>query len=60
MPIYDYRCKSDECDHEWSVLKDLDDSDEIEVCEKCGTEGRKVIGKVPVHRRLDWGAKGSW
>ena len=45
MPMYRYRC--DNCGYETLILKSFNDDSKVH-CEKCGSEMRKLIGKVGV------------
>ena len=43
--MYRYRC--DNCGYETLVLKDFNDDSKV-YCEKCGSEMRRMIGRVSV------------
>ena len=46
MPRYEYACI--ECDFGMEVTKSFEQSDSIEVCEKCGNQMNKVYGTIGV------------
>ena len=45
MPIYKYKCKS--CGHEFEEFRMVSNTD-IPKCEKCGSEVKKIFGRVGV------------
>lgn len=49
MPVYEYKCEA--CDHCYTVLLHIKDSDEIQPCPECGGERvQKLISSVSVTR----------
>lgn len=49
MPVYEYQCES--CDHRYSALVSIKDSEELPQCPRCGNEQvRKVPSSVAVVR----------
>jgi putative FmdB family regulatory protein len=49
MPVYEYQCES--CDHRYSALVSIKDSEELPKCPRCGTEDvHKLVSSVSVVR----------
>lgn len=49
MPMYEYQCEA--CDHYYTVLLHIKDSDEIQPCPNCGSQKvQKLISSVSVAR----------
>ena len=49
MPVYEYQCES--CDHRYSALVSIKDSEELPQCPCCGAEDvHKLISSVSVVR----------
>ena len=49
MPVYEYQCEA--CNHCFTVLLHIKDSDEIQPCPSCGSETvQKLISSVSVAR----------
>jgi putative FmdB family regulatory protein len=49
MPVYEYQCES--CNHRYSALMRIEESEEVCPCPQCGNEEvRKIISSVSVLR----------
>ena len=49
MPVYEFQCQA--CDHYYTVLLRIKDSDEMQPCPNCGSEKvQKLISSVSVTR----------
>jgi putative FmdB family regulatory protein len=49
MPVYEYHCES--CDHRYSALVSIKDSEELPKCPRCGAEDvHKLFSSVSVVR----------
>ena len=56
MPVYEYQCKS--CNHRYSAILSIKDSDEAPSCPDCGSDDvRKLVSSVAVVRSAQGKAK---
>lgn len=45
MPTYEYKCSK--CGHDFEIFQSMSD-EPVKVCEKCGSEVRKVFGSAGI------------